>query len=446
MSIRKPDMSPLKTQMNEQPLESRLSNFDEARLGYTIEQAISEAGRCMNCPERYCADNCPAHTAIPVFIESIRIGDFDRAYEVIASTNPFAAMSSRICPYEHQCESACTRGIKHESVAIGFLERFVCDRQRMKRPKLLYSPSAKKYSAAIVGSGPAGLSCAYVLARAGVPVTVFEKSERPGGALSWGIPSFVLPKMQLGDLVGELVTYGVIFRTGMELGRDITLDDLRSQFDAVFLAVGSGKPVSFPPMEGQPGVMQAADYLAAKEKPAAARIAVFGDGGTAIDTARTALRSGAEEVYLVIWRTEKEIPSTQTELALAEKEGAKIIMLTSPAAFITESGKLTGVECHKMVFTTPDYPGGFRNVAPSGERVFIGADLAIIAFGFVNKHIDGVQLDPQNRIIVNDRFLTSADGIFAGGEAVTGPSTFIKSAASGLAAGEAILQQLETGA
>ena len=440
MSVRRPNMTPHKTPMAEQSIETRVNNLGEVGLGYTNEQAIAEAERCMNCPERYCAENCPAHTAIPVFIEKIRTGEFEKAYEIIVSTNPCAAISSRLCPYERQCESACTRGIKHEPVAIGRLERFVCDKHRMKGAEILYHTSIKRGSAAVVGSGPAGLCCALVLVRAGVSVTVFEKSDRVGGALSWGIPAFVVPKILLGDLIGELVTYGVTFNTGMELGRDITLNDLHSKYDAVFLACGAGKPVGFPAMDGQPGVIQAADYLAAQVKPSAARVAVFGDGGTAIDTARTVLRAGADEVSLVIWRTEKEIPSTQAELELARTEGVKIMTLLSPAGFISESGKLTGVECHVMTFTAPDYPGGFGNVVPSGRRVVINTDLAIIAFGFVNKPIEGVEIDPRNRIIVDEQYMTSTSGIFAGGEAVTGPSTFMKSAAAGLAAAEAMLQ------
>ena len=441
MSIRRPDMTPHKTLMDEQSADTRVSNFNEVGLGYTVEQAMAEAERCMNCPERYCAGRCPAQTDIPRFIENIRAGDFEKAYEIIASANPLAAVSGRVCPYEHQCEGACTRGLRHEPVAIGHLERFVCDKHLLtKGVELIYPASKNAGSAAVVGSGPAGLCCARVLARAGVSVTVFEKSDRVGGIPAWGIPSFVLPKVLLGDLIGELVTYGVKFKTGTELGRDMTLSDLRSKFDAVFLAVGAGKPVAFPAMDGQPGVMQAADYLAAQVKPPAARVAVFGDGGTAIDAARTALRTGADEVSLVIWRTEKEIPSTQAELALAGKEGVKIITLASPAKFISEAGKLVGVECDKMAFTAPDYPGGFRNVVPSGQRVVIDADLALIAFGFVNKPVEGVRQDTQNRIIVDEQYLTSADGVFAGGEAVTGPSTVMKSAVAGMAAAESMLR------
>ena len=445
MSIHKPDMTPFKTLMHEQPAETRVSNLSEVGLGYTIEQAISEANRCMNCPERYCAEQCPAHTTIPVFIEHIRAGDFEKAYEIIASTNPFAAIASRVCPYENQCESACTRGIKHESVAIGRLERFVCDKHRMKGVDLLFAAPKSIGNVAVVGSGPTGLCCSLVLARAGVSVTVYEKADKPGGIMSWGIPTFVLPKGLLGDIIGELVSYGVRFRTGIELGRDIKLDDLHCQFDAVFLAVGAGSPIGFPAMDGQPGVMQAVDYLAAQSKPSVARVVVFGDGGTAIDAARTALRAGTTEVTLAIWRTEKEIPATQAELALAIKEGVKIVTLASPARFISESGKLTGIECYKMVFNAPDYPGGFRNVIPSDERILIGADLALIAFGFSNKPIEGVRLNAQNRIIVDEQYMTSISGVFAGGEAVTGPSALMKSAAIGMAAAESILQFCHAG-
>jgi glutamate synthase (NADPH/NADH) small chain len=285
-------MTPHKTPMAEQPVETRIRSLSEVGLGYTTEQAMAEAERCMNCPERYCAENCPAHTAIPVFIEKIRAGDFERAYEIIASTNPCAAISSRLCPYERQCESACTRGIKHEPVAIGRLERFVCDKHRMNGAEILYSPLKKRGSAAIVGSGPAGLCCARALVKAGISVTVFEKSDRVGGALSWGIPAFVVPKVLLGDLVGELVTYGVTFKTGMELGRDITLCDLHSKYDAVFLASGAGKPVGFPSMAASRSNCRADNLRACIAlRRTGCR---FRDGGTA-SSLRGLRKRGADE-------------------------------------------------------------------------------------------------------------------------------------------------------
>lgn len=446
MSIRRPDMTPHKTPISELPAEIRIKNFLEVDQGYTVEEAKSEAERCMNCPERYCAERCPAHTAIPLFIENIRAGDYEKAYEIINATNPMAEIACRVCPYERQCESACTRGIKHEPVAIERLERFVCDRHRANGVEILHLASENVGSAAVVGSGPSGLCCALVLARAGMSVTIFEKSDRPGGILSWGIPSFVLPKALSGDLVGKLVSYGVKFKTGVELGKDMTLSYLRGQFDAVFLAVGAGKPVGFSSGERSPsGVMQAAEYLAAAEKPSARSVVVFGGGSTAIDVARVAVRTGAEKVKLIYRRSEEEMPATAAELASAKREGVEIVGLTNLAKFIESGDKLTGVECDIMSFVPPDYPGGRKNTVPSGEKTVVKADLAVLAFGFKNELIEGVEQDSQNRIMINEKYMTSVGGVFAGGDAVTGPSTVMKAASYGIDAAKVILKDCFAG-
>ena len=445
MSIRRPDMTPNKTPMAEQPVESRLGNNNEVELGYTREQAIAEAGRCMNCPERYCADNCPIHTAIPEFIKEIRAGDFDKAYEIVSSNNPFALISSRVCPYERQCESNCTRGIKNEPVAIGHLERFLCDIHDAGQASGDSAPLLSGRSAAIVGSGPSGLSCALALAEAGFKVTVFEKSDSIGGVLAWGIPPFVLPGTLLKSIIDKLVSYNVEFRTGLGVGagHDTSLNDLQARFDAVFLAVGAGDPVGVPGITSYPdGVIQAADYLANPIKPQANSVGVFGGGSTAIDAARTALRAGAKQVRLIYRRTEEEMPVTCYELDCAKKEGVKIISLLSPSEFITDKGKLTGVECRNMSLAAPDYPGGRKNVVPSGDTVVIDADLAVLALGFDNEYFEGIAQDSKNRIIVDEQHLTSAANVYAGGDAVTGPSTVIKSAAAGKAAAGNIIMNI----
>lgn len=444
MNIRRPNMTPQKTPMAVQPLDERLNNVLEVELGYTKEQAIAEAERCMNCPERYCAESCPAHTAIPEYIAEIRSANFEGAYEIIASTNPFACIGSRVCPYERQCESNCTRGIKSEPVAIGWLERFVCDLFRTESNAKSYCTEKVQGTVAIVGSGPAGLACALFLAKAGVQVTVYEKSEQIGGVLAWGIPSFILPKHILENLIGELRTLGVEFRTGIALGQDISLDALKSQYDAVFLAVGAEKPVTLSECAGAGNrVIQAVEYLAAKEKPLARIVTVFGGGSTAIDVARTALRNGAERALLVYRRTESEMPVTQNELAAAKDEGVEILCLASPAEFITDTGCLKSVHCAKMNLAMPDYPGGRRNVVPSGEYISLESDLAVLALGFENLPIADVAQDKNYRIIVDKQYKTSVDGVYAGGDAVTGPATVMKAVAAGKDAAQSILAQLK---
>jgi len=438
MNIHKPNMAPNKTPMPVQPVVTRLGNTWEVESGYTAEQASTEAGRCMSCPERYCAESCPVGTSIPEFIEQIRAGDVNKAYEIICSSNPLAGIGCRVCPCETQCESNCTRGIKGDAVAIGRLERFVCDTVNKDAAA---QPVRIGCSAAVVGSGPAGLVCAITLAKAGVKVTIFEKANHMGGVLAWGIPPFILPGSFLKDIIREADALGVEFRTGAELGRDVVLKDLQARYDAVFLSVGAGKAIDLG--EKLPkGAMQAADYLAMEEKPSAAVVAVFGGGSTAIDAARAAVRSGAKRVYLLYRRTEAEMPVTKDEFSRAREEGVEMIFLANPAAYLTEDGKLKGVECQKMLLDAPEYPGGRRSISQSKDRFSLKADLAVLALGFENEPLDGVDLDSLNRIKVDGRFKTSAERVYAGGDAVTGPGTVMKAAAAGRAAAKTILEQL----
>ena len=269
MSIRKPDMSPHKTEIPMLEVSERINNFDEAVLGYTKEQAMAEAERCMNCPERYCAAHCPAHTYIPEFIAEIREGNFEAAYQLIARTNPLMGISGRICPQEYQCESHCTRGIKSEPVAIGRLERFVSDWHATHSKTEPLKVSEQDMRVAVVGSGPAAITCALSLAKSGFDVTILEKSSRLGGVLSWGIPSFVLPAALLAEQLAALSEAGVKVKNNMALGKDISPESLRKEYDAVFIAIGAGKPI---PMNGEgadmPNVLQATDYLSADKPPA----------------------------------------------------------------------------------------------------------------------------------------------------------------------------------
>ena len=444
MSFRRPNMTLQKTPMAEQPVEQRLNNFDEVALGYTLEEARQEAERCLNCPDRYCARHCPAHNYIPEFIAEIRAGNLERAWELLSYTNPLMEVSGRVCPYECQCESHCTRGIKGEPVAIGRLERFVADWHR-NNEKTEYTPAVPNGKrAAVIGAGPAGLTCALSLVNAGFAVTVYEKSSRVGGVTAWGIPSFVLPPHLMERLAQQCSEQGVCFRLNTEVGRNLTLAALAEENDAVFVATGAELPVELEiPGRSLPQVVQARDYLSAAESYSGRRVLVIGGGNTAIDAARTALRRGAASVSLVYRRTEADMPATQAELAVAKEEGVYLIPLVSPVRFLDQEGRLTGLECDVMKLTAPDYPGGRNNVAPSGEKTVLDCDLAILALGFRNQGMEGLRTDGQGRILVGKDFSTSMDKVYAGGDAVTGAATLMKAAAAGKDAAAAIFSRLD---
>ena len=444
MMRRKPNMTLTKTPMPEQSVEQRLTNFDEVELGYTPEQAMQEAERCLNCPDRYCAAHCPAHNYIPEFIAEIRAGRFDRAWELLARTNPMMEISGRVCPYECQCESHCTRGIKGEPVAIGKLERFVADWHRANAPHTQREIRSNGMKVAVVGAGPAGLTCALSLAECGFTVTVYEKEDHTGGVPSWGIPPFVLPRNLLTRLSQQLEQQpNASIHLNTALGRDITLDELVQGNDAVFLATGAERPVELDlPGRELPQVVQARDYLTHPENHSGKRVLVIGGGNTAIDAARTALRENADSVALVYRRTETDMPATREEIAVAKAEGVQIHVLRSPARFVGENGALTGLECDVMELTAPDYPGGRNNSAPSGKRETLDTDLVVLALGFENLPVDGVENDKRNRIIVGKDFSTNVDKVYAGGDAVTGAATFMKAVAAGKDAAAAIFARL----
>ena len=443
MKYRKPNMSYSQTPGAELPMPGRLGSFGEVRLGYTLEQARAEADRCLNCPDRYCSQHCPAHSYIPEFIAEIRNGDLDKAWELLVRTNPMTDIAGRVCPYENQCESHCTRAIKCEPVAIGRLERFVADWHSEHRGAEETAPEPIGKTAAVVGSGPAGLSCAVTLARGGVKVTVYEKEDQLGGVPVWGIPSFVLPPIHMERQIKTLRRMGVEFVTGTELGRDISLDELREKYDAVFLATGAGRPVELEiPGRELSGVVQAADYLRDPGAYPGKRVVVIGGGNTAIDAARTALRSGAESVRILYRRLAADMPATSEELALAREEGAVLEELASPASFLGRDGRLTGVECDRMTLTRPDYPGGRNNSAPSGERFLEEADLAILALGFGTTPPEGVETDGSGRILTDREGATGLKGVYAGGDSVNGAATLMKAVAGGVTAAGAILRAL----
>lgn len=441
---RKPNMAYAQTQEAQLPMPERLASFDEVNLGYTLEQAKAEADRCLNCPDRYCSQHCPAHSYIPEFIAEIRNGDLDKAWELLARTNPMMEIAGRVCPYENQCESHCTRAIKCEPVAIGQLERFVADWHRQHYPFDEKKPEPNGKSVAVVGSGPAGLGCAASLVRSGTKVTVYEKEDRLGGVPVWGIPAFVLPPVHMDRQIDMLRQLGVEFVTGTALGRDISLDELRSKYDAVFLATGAGAPVELNiPGRELSGVVQAEDYLKNTSAWTGKKVVVIGGGNTAIDAARTALRSGAQTVTILYRRLAADMPATDSELAVAREEGVLLEELASPAAFLGADGKLTAVECDRMVLTRPDYPGGRNNSAPSGERFSVHADVAVLALGFGTVPVAGVDTDARGRVVVDKTGATSLENVYAGGDNVNGAATLMKAVAGGVTAAASIFAKLE---
>lgn len=434
-----PNLSLTKTPVQTRPAAERVKDFEEVELGYTLAEAQAEARRCLNCPDRYCAASCPAHNYIPEFIEQIRLGDLLAAWELLSRTNPFMELSGRVCPCESQCEANCTRSIKGEPVAIGRLERFVADWHRKTYGLPPEAPEANGRSAAIVGSGPAGIGCAASLVLSGFHVDIYEKSDRPGGVPVWGIPSFVLPAVHMQRQIDHLTKLGVIFHLNTEVGRDVALEQLRAQHDVVFVATGAGQCTELA-IEGRAlrGVVQAEDYL---KNPAAYEgktVLVLGGGNTAIDAARTAIRRGADSVSLVYRRTAQDMPAAEAEKAVAREEGVKLIEQAAPVRFLGEDGHVAALECDRMQLTAPDYPGGRNNVAPSGETLSLETDLVILALGFEPVALPGLPCDERGRAIVDKNYATELDGVYAGGDAVTGAATLIKAVAAGKDAAAAI--------
>ncbi len=445
-----PNMSMKKTSMAMLPLEERIHTSEEVCLGFTEEEALAEASRCLNCPYQYCHLHCPTHNHIPEFIEQIRNKDYEAAWEILSKTNAIMDISCRVCPYEKQCESHCTRAIKGEPVAIGALERFVSDYHKAHSEKPLKECKEKNgFKVAVIGGGPAGITCAISLALSGFQVSLYEKTNQLGGVTSWGIPSFVLPKDLMAEHIQNLHNYHVDIHLNTEVGVDISLKALKEENDALFLAIGAEKPIELDiPDSHLPQVIQAKDYLCAPEKYPYKNILVIGGGNTAIDAARTALRQkSTEESKILYRRTKADMPASHAEIALAEEEGIKILPLLSPSAFLTKNqdgdeDNLYGIRCDLMEVASPDYPGGRNNVAPSGKTEEIPCDLVILALGFQVRPMEEIHLDSQNRILINDDMETSSKMIFAGGDCVSGPATLIKASAAGKEAAAHIFDKL----
>lgn len=426
----RPYMIPCKTPMETIDYEERITTNNEVNLGYSEEDALIEANRCLDCPEKYCTQKCPVSVDIPAFIKEIKNKKYGEAYKIILNKNPMPGVSSRVCPRECQCESDCTRGINNEPVAIGNLERFVADFNKRMILKKEFDLVNSDKKIAIVGAGPAGLTCAISLAESGFEVVIYEKDEKVGGVLSWGIPSFVLPKSILENLVSYIKKLKIKVKTSVNVGEDVSILDLQKEYDSVFVATGSPTPLDLD-LEGRSlnGVVLATDFLKNNNDLKGKNVVVIGGGNTAVDCARVAVRSGAK-VSMLYRRTIDEMPATLSEIGHAQEENINIVPLVQPLAFNGDDG-LKSVKLSKMEFTKADYPGGRKNVKATDDCIDIDADVAVIAVGFKNVSIEHIENDDNFKISVNKSFETNLTNVYAGGDAVTGPSTVMKASSMG---------------
>ena len=457
-----PNMSLKKNEMPSQAPEIRNKNFSEVALGYTEEQAVNEAERCLNCKNAPCMNGCPVQVKIPQFIAKIRERDFEGAYQVIAESSSLPAVCGRVCPQETQCEKLCIRGIKGEPVAIGRLERFVADYHNAHAVENVEKPVSNGIKVAVVGSGPSGLTCAGDLAKKGYEVTVFEALHLAGGVLVYGIPEFRLPKAIVQKEIDGLKALGVKVETDIVIGKVLSIDELIEEFDfkAVFIGTGAGLPKFMNiPGENLNGVYSANEFLtrvnlmkAYKEDATTpikrgTKVAVVGGGNVAMDAARCAKRLGAD-VTIVYRRTEKELPARREEVEHAMEEGIVFNMLTNPIKVNgDDNGWVKSMTCIKMELSEPDASGRARPVAIEGSDFDVEADVVIMALGtspnpLIKDTTKGLEVNKHGGIITDEAGLTSVKAVYAGGDAVTGAATVILAMGAGKASAKAIDEYL----
>ena len=467
----KANMSLTKNAMPTQDAKARAKNFDEVALGYTEEMAIDEANRCLNCKNMPCVAGCPVKIHIPEFISKIKEGDFEGAYRIITKSSSLPAVCGRVCPQEVQCESKCVRGIKGESVGIGRLERFVADWHNTFCLEEPVRPESNGHRVAIVGSGPSGLTCAGDLAKKGYEVTVFEALHTAGGVLVYGIPEFRLPKAIVAKEVDTLKKLGVKVETNVVIGKTLTIDELfEDGYEAVFVGSGAGLPNFMGiPGEALNGVYSANEFLTRSnlmksyldnpETPImkGGNVAVVGGGNVAMDAARTALRLGAEKVYIVYRRSMEELPARREEVEHAEEEGIEFRLLCNPTEILgynnpddprdPKNGFVSGMKCVKMELGEPDEKGRRRPVVVEGSDFTIDVDTVIMSIGtspnpLIKSTTEGLEVNRWGGIVVNEDGLTSRAGVYAGGDAVTGAATVISAMGAGKVAAKAIDEAL----
>jgi len=459
-------MSPKKVPMPEQDPNVRNKNFLEVALGYTEEMAKEEAQRCLQCKHRPCVEGCPVNVQIPDFIKLVAEGRFEEAYEKITETNSLPAICGRVCPQETQCEKLCVRGKKGEPVGIGRLERFAADWYMANaKPKEVKIEKLNK-KVAVIGSGPAGITCAGDLAKMGYDVTIFEAFHTPGGVLMYGIPEFRLPKELVQKEIDLVKNLGVEIKTNMVIGKVFTLDELFNEgYEAIFIASGAGLP-SFLGIEGENlnGVYSANEFLTRINLMKAYKfpysdtpvkvgktVAVVGGGNVAMDAARSAKRLGAKNVYIIYRRSEEEMPARLEEIHHAKEEGIIFKLLTNPVRIIgTEDGWAKGMECVEMELGEPDASGRRKPVPKPNSEHVIDVDTVIIAIGqtpnpLITSTTPGLDTKKWGGIIADEETLeTSKPGVFAGGDAVTGAATVILAMGAGKKAAKAIDQYIKS--
>lgn len=452
-----------RTPMPEQPAEERRKNFNEVALGYTKEDALAEASRCLSCKDPKCVEGCPVNVDIPGFIKLVCEEDFSGAIERIKGTNALPAICGRVCPQETQCEALCVLGKKGQPVAIGRLERFCADHEHQTGVKVPEVPEPTGKKVAVVGSGPAGLTAAADLAKLGHKVTIFESLHKAGGVLSYGIPEFRLPKEIVRQEVEYIKQLGVELRPNYIIGRIKTLDELCDEFDAVFLGTGAGLP-SFMGIPGENfnGVYSANEFLTRVNLMKAydpeydtkvrigKHVVVVGGGNVAMDAARSALRLGAEEVSIIYRRGEDEMPARREEIEHAKEEGITFRLLTNPVRILgDEKFNVTAVECIKMELGEPDKSGRRSPVPVEGSEFTIPADVVVIAIGtspnpIIFKGSEGLDQNRRGTVVADEETgATSKCGVFAGGDVVTGAATVISAMGAGKKAAKAIDEYLK---
>ncbi|MGM9653546.1 MAG: NADPH-dependent glutamate synthase [Eubacteriales bacterium] len=462
------NMNPKKNPMPSQAPEVRAHNFLEVATGYDRDTAMDEAMRCLNCKNMPCVSGCPVNIHIPAFIEKVKEGDFEAAYRILTASSSLPAVCGRVCPQETQCESKCVRGIKGEPVGIGRLERFVADWHNEHCTEVQKVPEPNGHRVAVVGSGPSGLTCAGDLAKKGYQVTVYEALHLAGGVLVYGIPEFRLPKSIVQKEIDSLKALGVDIQTNVVIGKTITVDELfEDGFEAVFIGSGAGLPRFMGiPGESLKGVYSANEFLTRSNLMKAYRedsdtpilraknVAVVGGGNVAMDAARTALRLGAEHVYIVYRRSMEVLPARREEVEHAMEEGIEFRLLNNPVRILgyenpedrrdPKNGCVTGIECIRMELGEPDERGRRRPVEVPGSEFTMDVDAVIIAIGtspnpLIKSTTDGLDVNSHGGIIVEEETgATTREGVYAGGDAVTGAATVILAMGAGKTAAAAI--------
>ena len=457
-------MSQKKVPMPEQDPNIRNKNFSEVSLGYTPEMAIEEATRCLNCKNKPCVAGCPVCVRIPEFITKVAAGEFEEAFDIIKTTNCLPAVCGRVCPQESQCEEKCIRAIKGESVGIGRLERFVAD-YHMEHSKAVPSvPAPNGHKVAVIGAGPAGLTCASDLALLGYQVTIFEAFHKPGGVLVYGIPEFRLPKALVTQEIENVKALGVEIMTNMVIGKVLSIDELFEEgYESVFIGSGAGLPTFMNiPGESLVGVYSANEYLTRANLMKAydnqydtpirnsQAVAVVGGGNVAMDAARTAKRLGAGKVYIVYRRSEVEMPARLEEVHHAKEEGIIFKNLNNPVGIIGgENGEVVGMECVEMDLGEPDASGRRRPIEKKGSNFVLDVDTVIIAIGtspnpLIRSTTTGLETNKWGCIVADDKMATSRKGVYAGGDTVTGAATVILAMGAGKTAAASIDEYIKS--